>query len=261
MPNLDDVILTGNDADKPPANPPGSLYFATDTAKVYRFNGSSWDDVTPGGGGGGTLGTQNGGFSYADIPPTSSDSMDDEFNGSALGSQWTKINDNGDTFTVHQGVISILNHTHSGDLWRFIQQPLPATAWQMTCKFYRPMTNGKNYQRTGLMIIDSAGKFIIMRQGNDGSGLVAKWNSPTSYNSGYNVIGSVQGANCNYYRITYDGTNLTFEASTNGISFVQIDQRSATNFLSDLSYVGLGQDNNNCGIDTITDFDWFRRTA
>jgi hypothetical protein len=47
---LASVILDGTDSAKPIASIAGRLYFATDTGKIYRDNGSTWDDVTPSGG-------------------------------------------------------------------------------------------------------------------------------------------------------------------------------------------------------------------
>ncbi|MFM6928047.1 MAG: beta strand repeat-containing protein, partial [Bdellovibrio sp.] len=49
------VITSGLDASKPgtPAN--GDLFVATDTQKIYRYNGASWDLISSAGGSGGTL--------------------------------------------------------------------------------------------------------------------------------------------------------------------------------------------------------------
>jgi hypothetical protein len=49
MATLSSIILEGIDAAKPSAAIAGRLYFSTDTSKVYRDNGTSWDDVTPAG--------------------------------------------------------------------------------------------------------------------------------------------------------------------------------------------------------------------
>jgi hypothetical protein len=43
------VIAEGTLAAQPAASIDGRLYFATDVHKVYRDNGVTWDDVTPGG--------------------------------------------------------------------------------------------------------------------------------------------------------------------------------------------------------------------
>lgn len=40
-------------ANRPAASIPGRLYFSTDEPKIYRDNGTTWDDVTPGSGGSG----------------------------------------------------------------------------------------------------------------------------------------------------------------------------------------------------------------
>lgn len=44
---LPEVIMRGTFASRPTAGSAGSLYFASDTGKQYRDNGTSWDEVTP----------------------------------------------------------------------------------------------------------------------------------------------------------------------------------------------------------------------
>lgn len=44
---LASLILIGADTSKPAAGVTGRLYFATDTTKIYRDNGATWDDATP----------------------------------------------------------------------------------------------------------------------------------------------------------------------------------------------------------------------
>jgi hypothetical protein len=47
------IIDSGVVGSRPAAGAEGHLYFATDEGKIYRDNGSSWDDVTPTAGGSG----------------------------------------------------------------------------------------------------------------------------------------------------------------------------------------------------------------
>ena len=48
-------LQEGADASKPAAGHTGNLYVATDTFKIYRDNGTSWDAVATAAGGGGTI--------------------------------------------------------------------------------------------------------------------------------------------------------------------------------------------------------------
>lgn len=50
MSTLASVVLKGVFASRPAASIAGVIYYSTDTGKIYRDNGSSWDDVTPSGG-------------------------------------------------------------------------------------------------------------------------------------------------------------------------------------------------------------------
>jgi hypothetical protein len=47
MATLSSVVAEGTFATRPAAAIDGRLYFATDTYRVYRDNGASWDDITP----------------------------------------------------------------------------------------------------------------------------------------------------------------------------------------------------------------------
>lgn len=55
MSTLASVVLEGVVASRPTAGIPGRIYYATDVGLIYRDNGTSWDDVTPTGSGGGTV--------------------------------------------------------------------------------------------------------------------------------------------------------------------------------------------------------------
>lgn len=50
--NFEDLIGRGNTAGKPAAGIPGRLYFDTDESKLYRDNGSTWDEAEGAGGAG-----------------------------------------------------------------------------------------------------------------------------------------------------------------------------------------------------------------
>ncbi len=47
MITLPNVIMRGTLGARPAAGSAGNLYFASDTGKMYRDNGATWDDITP----------------------------------------------------------------------------------------------------------------------------------------------------------------------------------------------------------------------
>jgi hypothetical protein len=47
---LQDVVLKGIFSARPAASSAGAIYYSTDNGKIYRDNGTTWDDVTPAGG-------------------------------------------------------------------------------------------------------------------------------------------------------------------------------------------------------------------
>lgn len=50
MSTLASVVGKGVFASRPAAGIAGAIYYSTDTGKIYRDNGATWDDVTPAGG-------------------------------------------------------------------------------------------------------------------------------------------------------------------------------------------------------------------
>jgi hypothetical protein len=44
---LSQIIMRGTIAERPAADTPGRLYFATDESRMYRDNGTTWDEVSP----------------------------------------------------------------------------------------------------------------------------------------------------------------------------------------------------------------------
>jgi hypothetical protein len=51
MSTLASVVQKGVFASRPAASIAGLIYYSTDTGKIYRDNGATWDDVTPSGSG------------------------------------------------------------------------------------------------------------------------------------------------------------------------------------------------------------------
>jgi len=97
------------------------------TADSTQPEGVKW--AAGGSGGGGTLGTANGGWSAADEIPGSPTAYDDEFNGTSLDTgKWTVHNLGTSTITEGNGDLVIAHPMHPGDDWTYITETLPSAA-------------------------------------------------------------------------------------------------------------------------------------
>lgn len=221
MPSLEDVILKGNDAGKPGSVPQGSLYFATDTAKVYRFNGSAWDDVTPGGGGGGLQGILTPSTFYA--PSLSS---------------FTWVNQGGATATEDMSSIIMEAPANSGDSFRELVVPYPSAPFTLVAGFVFSWRS-VNYILSGLLCRNSSSQLQSAFFFGNGSstGIVAanRFNSPTSFNANLSGqgLGNIMFAGpMLWLKWQDDGTNRTLYWSSNGKYWIQMYQELNTAFVT-----------------------------
>jgi len=118
-----------------------------------------------------------------------------------------------------------------------------AVPWTVTTRLVLGNWCGDN-MTCGISIEDTNGKFVHLTwQTGAGTSILGtqKWNSNTSYNSSYNSGNSPVPPR--FFKVTYDGTNLIFGASHDGFTW-ELFTQPALDFLSDITYVGIGGNNN-----------------
>lgn len=209
-------------------------------------------------------------YNHVDAPPVSAGSLDDEFDASTLNGAWSWVNQGSATATFSRSWLKLaLASSTSSDNITMIVKTAPSTPWEVTARICM-VTLNNNWLGGGIVLRESSTGKIMMfgpafyqTRGLD----VSRWNSTTS-NSSDTTGGSVWatlGCSPGYMRVKDDGTNLTFSASADGISFAQFNQQSRTAFLSGgANQVGLGY---NCqvvggtGTAIALDCDYFRRTV
>lgn len=236
-----------------------------DNTKFLRGD-QTW--AVPAGGGGGGDGTdpQFG----ADAHPASPDAMDDEFEAGSLDAKWNQRNSPTLSDYAANSQLDIQAPQGAGDNWRFIMQTVPSGNWKVRAKLALTGSSS-NFRAAGIALskATTTDKFIYVGvEYNSGWRLtVTKFTNWTTFsaNSASNntvlEVGGVRG-HYFYFEVEYDGTNVIFRWSKNGIVFEPFFSETLATFLGSMAEVGIGVNTNGASIGTshcLTD--WFRRIS
>jgi hypothetical protein len=210
-------------------------------------------------------------YNHPDIPPSSPNAMNDEFDASSFNSSslWAWVNQGNASASQSKSVLALAGATTSGE--RAIVQACPSPTWQVTAKIsLLGLTSGQNAWG-GLTLRDGTGssahiidfQWYPFEQGLN----VMHLSGNTTFTSNVATFNMNTSA-CRfiYLQIKSDGTNLYFSFSMDGIHFLQIYHEACTSFLASVAYVGLVVDNwsgysvDGNGNVPIVCCDWFRRT-
>lgn len=188
------------------------------------------------------------------------------------------INQGSSTVTKQTNGVWSLNAPSNGasDSFRIYDMAAPSTPYTKIFRF-RASIYAQNYSAVGIVFRESAtGKLVVFEIGYQDAdqinGLhplvwvrVAKFNSPTSYNSVYSgneqqQIALLTGASEFCFKVGDDGTNLTFSWSNdNGINFFNLLTVARNDFLTTApDHVGMALNPNNqvgsqpCGLTLIS---------
>lgn len=230
-------------------------------------NGTSkWIATNVSGGGGGFSGK----LMYPiDTPPGSPTTWDDEFPGSSLNGRWTATNWRTGTtpvYTVGNGFLNVQNNSIGGGrTLSGITQALPGSGtWEYTTCIVSNTAPYENYSLpTSLAITAGLGSTDLVLQYG-----VVYANASTVTQLGLNncTWSSYTGSDGyaaylfsrHYLKVAWNGTNLSWSFSSDGISFVQT-YSGAPGFTP--AYVGLLADAEANTFTVNGTYAWFRKTA
>lgn len=198
-------------ADRPAPYQAGTTYAAIDNGNLYRDNGSSWDLV-------------NRGEPWPGSPGDSS--------------QWTAINQGTATF-VHDrdNIVMTAPASASTSNVRAYVRTAPAVPYTLTVRFDLITAPVANYWEQGIVLRNSSSGALVtftLRYGDGPKVNVAKYNSPTSYNSAYATPAVTVFPN--WLRIRDNGTTRFFEYSTNGLDWTLVTSHARTDFTTPDQY-------------------------
>ena len=215
------------------------------------------------GGGGGSLPawiTDN-----PDNPPTSPDSMDDEFEGSSLDSKWTTQNMQTAVHTVAHGLINIASPS-TGTSHRaigVIEQPLPSGTWKFRCKVFRnyPYLNYPTFC-FGVRDGDTNKTRYLGWIDHTTNGVITDFFSPAGWDgySGENAKGMNIYTREAYFEIEHTADNVIhYRTSSDGWNYVELYSVTDASYTTNPQFIGIGVYAYTAVVSI--SLDWFRRIA
>lgn len=185
-----------------------------------------------------------------DTAPTSSNAMDDEFNGTTLDPKWSLFNINGSnplTYSFADDAITLTIPPDGGvptRTWQGISQPLPSSgSWAFVIKV-RSVSITNTYNFVGFIIANAAGAGCSW-----GDIWHSSYGEPSffdGYEADYTAHASTDGPHAgasalvpfgnsganpiqtHYLRMRYDGTYYYLDASLDGLNFANVLSSSAS---------------------------------
>lgn len=237
--NVTDTTAFGSEPSGSPGPSAGDLVFYNNSFYVSRFTGSAWGPWGP-------------------IFPMTQP-VDGDFS-------W--VNQGGASVDASLGGIYLLAPATAGDSLRVRVKTAPSTPYVITACFL-PAIHAANNSGTA---VENAAFGLIFRESGTGelatfglqfvSGqvqpivVVQKFNSATSFNSGYNG-GTTRRypASPLFLRIADNGTNRMCSISTDGQHFIQVHTVGRTDFLTADQvgfYAHAGNSSNDCGVNLLS---------
>jgi len=247
-------------ANRPAAGIAGRLFFASDTGKIWRDNGTTWDDVTPTGGGGAT---PNWVTKSPDTPPASPTAYDDEFDAASLNtSLWTWNNQENAVASLSNSRLILTSGTVTNFSNNAILQPLPAAPWAFTCEAVCEYWGQPRH--VGMVLYEtSSTKFVTLSIDPSGypAYIYAQYGMGLANNTtdiGYSVQSyPIRG----HLRFRYTSPTLYWDFSVTGAGWGNLySEAVTTHFTTAPDKVGLFTQGA-LTYQVVSTFDWFRRTA
>lgn len=150
------------------------------------------------------------------------------------------------TIAINDGTAATITDTTSGtivnaghatgstaaDAIRGVFRSISGSPWHATARI-RATLNGENYSAAGLALANSTNSKLItfaLRGGGVNTGMdVNRYNSATAYASG--IVDVPWVPHIEWLKIGYDGANLNFYVSGDGVTWMKIAHEAATSFM------------------------------
>lgn len=220
------------------------------------------------GGAGGTLTVTTYSFYDGDFKPDIAiDGHNDEFESSSLASIWTIQNQGDTTYSLADGILTITDPTADFIVHRIEQIP-SGSNWVMRAKVsFRGEFIAQGY--IGIFVQNSANSNLeIFGLGRNASNVSSMtlftFSSPTVFNSTVKqeAIGDHDLTSWIYLEIEYDGANLIYRQSANGISWEDYSTRTTASFLAAApNRIGIWEFSDTSNNEFTGSADWFRFTT
>ena len=192
--------------------------------------------------------------------PDSSNAADDEFDGVALASAWSWINQGGATATLAKGLLCLSIPSESaGDRLRGIVKTAPSTPYIITAKVHKNSRPDAAGGPALLLRNSSSGKLLSMHlhQTSAGTSLdISEWTDESTPDTAIAAI--THYMTTLYMRIENDGTDVNFSISQDGVNFVEVATTTLAAHINAADQIGVGFYSDDAGVSA--SFDYFRVT-
>lgn len=211
-----------------------------------------------------------------DVPPGTPDAADDEFDGASIdtagtrisgATAWTAQNLGTSTSTQTQSCFLITPELAAGNNLRGYEQPLPGGNWKRRIKVAF-VTNNTEFG-AHVWVRNSANSncesFGLHRLSTSHDIRLYTWDSPSSFTG--TIVGVQVGSNYPelsvfiYLELEYDGTNMIYRASYNGVGYHTYATRTVATFLGAApTHIGIGMEvSGSSGVAPTGVYEFFRK--
>lgn len=271
--NFEDLILRDTRANQPAAGKPGRLYYVTDEEVTERDNGSTWEDVSDAGGGGGAPTTSKYVVTEADgslsaekvLPflanyspdkaPGSPSSDNDEFDDDSIAGAWSQI---GTPDTIAENTYHGLLYVKDNDSTACgVRKAYAPGAVALTVVVKLSFTLPVGFSNIMLAVETSAPANIagIGIQNANSGGVMRARSMDGASESTTTITGSAYITGSLYLMITRDsGSNFLTKISGDGITWTQIGSFSNAGTIANVSVLMDSQGGGSTDASMVIDF-------
>jgi len=205
----------------------------TPSATTFLRGDGSW--AAPAGGGGSASF-----FNPYAVDPLTANAKSDGFDGGSLNAKWTPSGVAGEVITISSSVLRLKT---TGTLAASIAQPAPVGSFKIRAPVcVDPITT--NFQQGAIFFQATSGKVVHFVLAHSTSNIIQaqRLTNMDTFSAAIGAsltLGALDTIDWLWLQIEYDGTNLLFSYSKNGLVFVQLASETLAAFLVDIAKIGV----------------------
>jgi hypothetical protein len=208
---------------------------------------------------------------HPDAPPGSPDADDDEFQDESgqsgpvngLDAKWTQVNWGTTALSFDKGCAIFTPQDAGTTSMRILSQPVPGGNFRR--RFKMSMTAfTDNFAAVGIVASQGTGAtdnhtgLEWIRSTTDAIVHVRQWTDYNTISSSPVTLGVIHTNHWMWFDLEYDGTNIIFRISFDGVGFAQVHSEAVATHLGTLGNWGLMGWNNSVTIPGVCSCDWVR---
>lgn len=200
-----------------------------------------------------------------DRPPSTTNAMNDEFDGASLSlTKWTWVNQGTSSAALANSFLQLTGQRAVTQTMRMIVQTLPTPPWGFAVKLFAPPLLGGTITSVSLVLRESAtSKLMVFNFDmitNRAFPQLEYWADENHTGAAIVVADASSWGDYIYLRCSRAGSNLSWDASPDGATWAPwLTEALTTHFTTAPNQVGIGAVVNHATLDLTVSADWFRR--